>query len=447
MRSGMEATLGGSVGEAQKAVDDGVCGLDISGLQPPEVASLVRWTGQVISSLELVRAKGVAALEKVDAHLEAGAGSMVDFLAGECRLTPEAAGERVVFARQLEQLQATVEGVADGKLSFDDAAVVARTTAQARPNDVSTVEAMMLARAGEIGPGLLRAEGRAILGEVDAEALRRSSERARERRALRIGPDIDGLRTISGYLTSMSGTELEAALRPYMTPADRHDTRTAVQRRHDALQQVCRLAVAPQAQDEGATPFRGRRPSVVVVASPSAVAGEAGEAARVEGRAPISQDELDAVLDDADILVATKHADGTIMRGRSARTFSERDRQALLALHPTCVFEGCTRPTVDITVHHLVEFSRGGGTVLGNGAPLCWFHQQRVHWDGWAIVRDPGGGFRTLAPNHPDNPRTGMPPEEYRKRQRAAILGRQMNKGQLQGSSPPAPQLPGPAPP
>src|SRR5258708_1831986 len=89
---------------------------------------------------------------------------MVSFLANECRLTPEAANERVTFARQLDRLSDTAAGLSSGTVSFADAAVVAKNTAKARPEDVGRVEAMILAKTSQMPPGLLRDGARGEAG-------------------------------------------------------------------------------------------------------------------------------------------------------------------------------------------------------------------------------------------------------------------------------------------
>src|SRR5258708_7714768 len=373
---------------------------------------------------------------------------MVSFLANECRLTTEAANERVTFARQLDRLSDTAAGLSSGTVSFADAAVVAKNTAKARPEDVGRVEAMILAKTSQMPPGLLRHEGRAILGEVDSEALRRDSARAHERRSVRIGPNVDGLSTISGYLTSLCAEELRAGLEPYMLPVDKHDRRTAEQRRHDGLHQLCRrsgvatregrAAVATAERQAGvgtggsyqevAAP-RGRRPGVVVVASVEMLAGGDGPPPLLQGIIPISQEELDTILDDANISVAIKNMKGNLAYvGRSARSYSKPKRRAMLAVSPTCAFAGCTRPAADFTRHPILEFSRGGETTVDTQAPLCYAHQDRVHRDGWVVLRQSEGGFTTLPPGHPNSRRAGMPPEDYRRWRREAIFRRENTK-------------------
>src|SRR5258708_25081406 len=160
------------------------------------------------------------------------------------------------------------------------------------------------------------------------------------------------------------------------------------------------------------------------------LAGGDGPPPLLQGIIPISQEELDTILDDANISVAIKNMKGNLAYvGRSARSYSKPKRRAMLAVSPTCAFEGCTRPAADCTGHHLVEFSRGGETTVDTQAPLCYAHPDPVHTEGWVVLRQPEGGFTTLPPLHPDNPHNGMSPEEYRRRRREAIFRRGKTKG------------------
>src|SRR5258708_23275004 len=168
MRSGSEEVLlelrDSPQGRALAAIHDELKGLHrvgITGLELVQVTVFIRAAQGAVDQLELLAARGVAYLEKVHAYEGTGATDMVGFLANECRLTPEAANERVTFARQLERLGDTAAGLSNGTVSFADAAVVAKNTAKARPEDVARVEAMILAKAGQMPPGLLPHEGRA----------------------------------------------------------------------------------------------------------------------------------------------------------------------------------------------------------------------------------------------------------------------------------------------
>ncbi|MFY9616273.1 MAG: DUF222 domain-containing protein [Candidatus Dormiibacterota bacterium] len=416
MRSGVDVLLEGLRGAAEGVVDAG-----IQGLEPLEIREHLRSISITISILELARARDMKALEDVSAHEFTGAADSVGFFSVECRLAPEAVNDRVVLARQLDELPSTVEKLASGQISFDTAALVARNTAKMRPEHRPVVEAGILHEAQYQPPGQLRHVAAAIAAKVDSETLRRDARRAREKRSLKIGPDQDGMATVSGLLTSVCAAELRAALKPHMRPVDANDKRTAEQRRHDALQHLCQFGPGGH----------GRRAEVVVVAGVEAMTGESGAPPLLQGLVPISQEDFDVILEGADIRTVLRDQKGNqAYVGRKARTFSAPKRQAMLALSPTCAFHGCTRPAIDCTGHHIVEFGRGGETRIETGAPLCPAHQDRVHKDGWWVGSDGNGGFRTLPPGHPDNPKSRMTPDEYLRKRREAIFRRMAARGE-----------------
>src|SRR5258708_23363899 len=144
MRSGTGAALLGLGDSPQRralaAIHDELKGLHrvgTTGLEPVQVTAFVRAAQGAVDQLELLTARGVAYLEQAHAYEGTGATDMVGFLASECRLTPEAANERVTFARQLERLGDTAAELAGGAVSFADAAVAAKSAAKARPADVA----------------------------------------------------------------------------------------------------------------------------------------------------------------------------------------------------------------------------------------------------------------------------------------------------------------------
>jgi hypothetical protein len=179
---------------------------------------------------------------------------------------------------------------------------------------------------------------------------------------------------------------------------------------------------------------------VVVVAPISAIRGEPGPPALLHGLEPIAAEELDQFLCTAGISAVIRDAKGNIaFASRSARTYSPAKRRAMLATNPTCAFEGCTRPAVESDYHHVEEVNQGGETIVTTGAPLCFVHHPKIHLEGWALLPRGDGTFRTVAPDDPDNPRTGLSPEEYIKRRRAAIFNRGQRRRHQSASGPDPP--------
>ncbi len=235
-------------GEVLRDLEQGLerlCELGVDGLRAAELGEYLRRLRADVDQAELLGARALAAFERVEGHAGTGASDTVDFLSRECKLSPESAMDRVLFARQLDQLPATVDLLSGGGLCYEQAAVISRNTAKVRTEDVSLVEARLLETgAAAMNAGRLRQHAAWVVAEVDGEVLRRDAARARERRGMKIGPTVDGSAPISGHLTSECAAYLRAGLEPIMCPAGGRDHRTAAQRRHDALWQLAKQSVS-----------------------------------------------------------------------------------------------------------------------------------------------------------------------------------------------------------
>jgi len=391
----------------------------IGGLGQEDHASTLREVRGIIDHGELVAARLAAEFDRRGGYRAEGAGDLTSWMVGSLRLTPEAAQDRVTVARALPALPATADLLAHRELNFEQVAVVARNANKVAPADMPRVEGMILEKALTTDAGQLRRHAAAAVAEVDRDAISRDAARARERRSLNLRDDVEGTAQVSGNLTSELAAVLRAGLEPFLAPAGPDDSRTATQRRHDAL-----LQLLSQASGSGA-PGKRRPKQLVVVAPLSAMLGEDGPPALLQGLVPISQEELGEVACDSALSVVLKDARGNIaFAGKSARTFSEAKRRALLARQPTCAFRRCNQPAIDCDGHHLVEYSRGGKSTVEDEAPLCRVHHPFVHRDGWWVRRNDDGTYTTLPPGHPDNPRDRLTPEEYLRRREGAIRRR-----------------------
>jgi HNH endonuclease len=89
--------------------------------------------------------------------------------------------------------------------------------------------------------------------------------------------------------------------------------------------------------------------------------------------------------------------------GRTSRTITPAQRQALAVRDGGCVFPGCSRPLAWCDGHHLVHWLDGGPTDLANLVLLCRAHHRAVHEGGWRLARGPDGGV-TATPPHRRHP-------------------------------------------
>ena len=95
---------------------------------------------------------------------------------------------------------------------------------------------------------------------------------------------------------------------------------------------------------------------------------------------------------EAEIIPVVLGGDGRALDiGRAARLATEPQRQALRAMHRTCIQPDCQVPFDECRIHHIVPWEKGGRTDLSNLAPLCESckHHHDVHEGGWTLTMTP----------------------------------------------------------
>ena len=86
--------------------------------------------------------------------------------------------------------------------------------------------------------------------------------------------------------------------------------------------------------------------------------------------------------------------------GRSTRTVPPYLRKAVVQRDKHCQFPGCYQPPSRCDAHHLIHWSQGGPTSLGNLRLLCKFHHLIVlHRWGWKLTCHPDGTATATAPD------------------------------------------------
>ncbi len=99
--------------------------------------------------------------------------------------------------------------------------------------------------------------------------------------------------------------------------------------------------------------------------------------------------------------------------GRSTRTVPPHLRKAVIHRDRHCQFPGCGQPPARCDAHHLIHWSQGGPTALGNLKLLCKFHHLVViHRWGWTLDLPPRRHHHRHQPRrtHPPLPRTTLWP-------------------------------------
>jgi len=204
----------------------------------------------------------------------------------------------------------------------------------------------------------------------------------------------DGMHAIDGVLDPEVGAALRTALESLAKRRGSEDDRTHSQRMHDAAGELVHHAM-----DEGTLPRRnGVRPHVTVTTTLEGLKNEVGAPpADLELSLPISTRTLERITCDCTISRVLLADSMVIDVGRATRVTSSPRRRALRTRDRGCRFPGCDRPATWSTPHHIIAWTRGGPTNLGNEVLLCYYHHRLVHEGGWQVVKV-GREFRFIPP-------------------------------------------------
>ncbi|MEU8156618.1 DUF222 domain-containing protein [Micromonospora sp. NPDC048986] len=326
--------------------------------------------------------------------LAQGASSTTVWLRHRLRLDVSAARRLVGLAASLDVAPPAVrDALASGAISVEQARVVADTaatvTASAGAEAADKAVGVLVEWAGQFDPTLLRKLGTRILDHVApdlgdaaaAAALAAEAARASRDRHVTISEQTGGRLRLSGTLDAEAAALLRAVIDPLSAPAGPDDTRCAGQRRHDALADVCRLALRT-----GELPDNGGEPAQIVVTTDhDGLARQLGAGALDIGLR-LTPDTVRRLACDAAILPAVLGGAGQVLDvGRQRRLITGPLRRALVLRDGGCAFPGCDRPSRWCAAHHIRHWADGGPTSLDNAVLLCGHHHRHVHQADWVV--------------------------------------------------------------
>jgi hypothetical protein len=238
---------------------------DLSAVPAAALAADLVELRRVIDGVEAEWQRRLAAFDRAGGAGEAGAVSTAAWLRGACRLSPGVAAARVELARSLPRWPRTAAALAAGEISVGHAGqVVAAVTELAEVADAglaADAEPALVEVARRVDPARLRRELVHVRHALVPDAAAAAAEDAHQRRRLSVSETFDGMVALDGLLDPEAGAVLLSALAPLLTPAGPDDRRTPVQRRADALVDLCRRHL-----DHGTLPMiGGERPHLTVV--------------------------------------------------------------------------------------------------------------------------------------------------------------------------------------
>jgi hypothetical protein len=274
--------------------------------------------------------------------------------------------------------------------------------------------------AAQFDATLLRRLGTRILDHVAPEvadaaaeaALRAEESRATHDRHVSISEQPDGRLRLTGTLDTEAAALLRTAIDPLTAPAGPDDTRSPGQRRHDALAEVCRLALRTGELPENG----GDRAQVVVTTTYDGLTRRLGAGA-LDVRSHLTPEAVRRLACDAAILPAVLDGAGQVLDvGRQRRLITGPLRRALVLRDRGCAFPGCDRPPRWCDAHHIRHWADGGPTCLANAVLLCGHHHRHIHHGDWAVQLGGDGHPEFVPPAWLDPDRVPRRNHDHRRR-------------------------------
>ncbi|MEQ8718490.1 MAG: DUF222 domain-containing protein [Acidimicrobiales bacterium] len=291
-------------------------------------------------------------------------------------------------------------------------------------------EATLVGWARRYGPNRLR---QMILSwcRFGEDPVDRDAEQTRKRRLTVDKSRPDAMVTIEILARTADSAEFLAAVDALADEAFRAEhggrpesrdqiTTTHAQRRYDAAIELARRATGTPTT--GTEPVKGtkrRRPTITVICDLDTLRNQlgidvpAGGGNRSRSETPdgnvLTPTELRRLACDAGVIPAVLGSDGEVLDlGRTARTPTPAQWDALVARDQCCTHPSCDAPPEWCDAHHIVHWADGGPTDLINLTLLCRRHHTALH-NGEIVLT---GTAPNLQWHEPANgpPRTTGPP-------------------------------------
>ncbi|TNH30091.1 DUF222 domain-containing protein [Micromonospora orduensis] len=335
-----------------------------------------------------------------------GASSTAVWLRDRLRLGVGAARRLVELAATLDTLPPGVrDALTGGSVDVQQVRVIAETVetvhATAGAEAADKAIGVLVEWAKQFDAALLRKLGTRILDHVAPEvadaaaeaALRAQESRAARDRHVTVSEQPDGRLRLTGILDVEAAALLRAAIDPLSAPGGPDDTRTAGQRRHDAVADVCRLALRTDELPE----HGGDLAQLVITTGYDELTRQLG-IGTLDAGLHLTPQAVRRLACDAAIIPAVLGSTGQPLDvGRQRRLITGPLRRALVLRDRGCAFPGCDRPPRWCDGHHIRHWADGGDTSLDNAVLLCGHHHRHVHRGDW-VVRLGGDGHPEFVP-------------------------------------------------
>jgi hypothetical protein len=348
-------------------------------------------------SIDRLEAEFIRRLHRFDrghGAVAAGGVSTVSWLRARCGMTVKAAAYRVHLARTLGELPATLDSARAGRASFSNVTMIAHLAEDVGVEQVAPLESILVGAAETLEPGAMRTLTQATRLRLDPDGVLADDNHAHERRWFECDQTYGGVFVLRGELDAEGGALVKTAIDALSHGMNRGETRSASQRRADALVD---LAVT-QLRCGDHRDVHGQRPHLTVTVSAETLrSGANAQPAELRGVGPIHTETARRIACDAvrTVVTVAPPADGVastvrgtsvapLSVGRATRTIPAHIRTALNLRDQGCRFPGCDRPPAWTDGHHIIHWP-DGPTELDNLVSLCRQHHRAVHEQGWRI--------------------------------------------------------------
>lgn len=287
-------------------------------------------------------------------HLDLGYSSPTNLLADVGGLSPGHARQLVAWGNSAERAPSAYRAWADGRLSTDQARHLF-AAADAQPGEYAEAEERLV----EIVEGLDAVDtARAVeywRQAVDEPAMTPETEWAG--RGLSLSDSIGGWARVDGWLTKTCAEALRTGLEANSPPPREGDSRSPRQRRHDALENLCRDWL-----DNGTTPtVGGEKPHVVVHTDLDALRGLAGGLHETRAGGVLDVDTVRMIACDCSVSRIVFGPEGEVLdAGRKTRVWTTAQRRAVVARDRHCRGRGCRARAEHCDIHHEDHWADGG---------------------------------------------------------------------------------------
>jgi hypothetical protein len=329
----------------------------------------------VVGLLEAERARRIQVFKTKRGPQSQGYPSMTAWLKDRCRMAGGRARRLVANARLAILAPRVLRSWSDTTLSVDQAQRLL-TAADADPEEFEKMEQTLVEVAADLSVANIQRVVDYWYQAVSDSGGREKATFQEARRGVSLSQTLDGTFRLDGWLTTTAGETLKTALDALMPPPQPGETRTTMQRRHDALEEL-----AGDYLDHGETPMvGGEKPHLSVICDLDALTGVAGGAHETESGTVLTVNQIRQLACDSSVSRIVLGPESEVLDvGRKTRVIPAALRRALVIRDRHCTWKGCDRDARWCDAHHIVHWADGGETCLGNLRLLCRFHHTLVH--------------------------------------------------------------------